>query len=183
MTKPFIVTARLELRPLAEDDVDGPYLEWFNDPEVCRFNSHYVYPYTRDRALEYIKSLQGSPDLVLAVTMGGSGKHIGNVSLQSLSAVHRNADFAIVIGDKGAWGNGYALEAATAIVEHGFEAMNLNRISAGTSVENLPMRKLAESLGMAEEGVRKQALFKEGRYQDVVEYGLLASDHRARKAS
>jgi [ribosomal protein S5]-alanine N-acetyltransferase len=178
--RPFIVTERLELRPLEERDLDGPYLDWFNDPEVCRFNSHYVYPYTRDLAVEYLRGIPGSGDLVLAIVESGSGEHIGNISLQGVSPVHRHADFAIVLGDKEAWGKGFAYEAASSVVAHGFDAMNLNRISAGTSVENEGMRKLAERLGMTEEGVRREALFKDGRYIDIIDYGLLASEYRSR---
>jgi RimJ/RimL family protein N-acetyltransferase len=45
------------------------------------------------------------------------------------------------------------------------------------------MRKLALRLGMQEEGVRRQAMFKDGRYHDVVEYGVLAEDWFAKEAS
>ena len=174
----FIETERLHLRPLVEDDVDGPYLEWFNDPEVCRYNGHYVYPYTRDLALRYVRGVAQSLDLILAMTLKADGRHIGNIALQEVSPVHRSAEFAIVLGDKEYWGKGLAFEAASALVRHGFEAMNLNRIGAGTTESNAPMRKLAERLGMRLEGTRRQALFKEGRYQDVVEYGLIAADLR-----
>jgi RimJ/RimL family protein N-acetyltransferase len=40
------------------------------------------------------------------------------------------------------------------------------------------MRKLAERLGMTEEGVRRQAAWADGAHQDVVEYGLLAGEWR-----
>jgi RimJ/RimL family protein N-acetyltransferase len=36
------------------------------------------------------------------------------------------------------------------------------------------MQKLAEKLGMQKEGVRKDALFKNGKYCDVLEYGIIA---------
>lgn len=60
--------------------------------------------------------------------------------------------------------------------DHGFRAMNLNRIACGTQLDNDGMRKLAQSLGMKEEGRRRQAQFKHGRYIDVVEFGLLRDE-------
>ena len=48
----FLSGERIRLRPLTAADVDGPYLSWFNDPEVSRLNSHHVFPYTREQALE-----------------------------------------------------------------------------------------------------------------------------------
>ena len=38
------------------------------------------------------------------------------------------------------------------------------------------MRKLAAYLGMKEEGQRRQARYKLGRYVDVVEFGLLRDE-------
>lgn len=175
-TRPFIRTDRLVLRPLTEEDVDGPYLEWFNDPEVCRFNGHYVYPYTREMAVEFVRRSQASPDLVLAVTVAGDDRHIGNTSLQQVDSLSRSAEFAIVMGSKDHWGKGFALEAAQGLLAHGFDAMNLRRIAAGTSAQNLPMIKLAQRLGMKEEGTRREAMFKDGKYHDVIEFGLLAEE-------
>jgi RimJ/RimL family protein N-acetyltransferase len=40
------------------------------------------------------------------------------------------------------------------------------------------MRKLAEKLGMTQEGVRREAVWTDGAYHDIVEYGLLAREWR-----
>jgi RimJ/RimL family protein N-acetyltransferase len=171
---PFLSGARVVLRALVEADADGPYPHWFNDAEVCRWNSHHVRPYTRELALEYIRGLRNRPDLVLAVTV--DGVHVGNVSLQDIDTHNRSADFAIVIGDRSVWGTGVSTEAARLIVGHGFGALNLHRITAGTFAENAAMRALAARLGMVEEGVRRAALFKDGGYHDLVEFGLLVDE-------
>ena len=180
---PFLVGERVTLRPLSEADVDGPYVSWFNDPEVCRFNSHHVYPYTREMALDFVRGLSSSRDLVLAMVSAEDGRHLGNISLQEVNPLHRTAEFAIVLGDRRAWGTGVATEAGKLILGHGFRAMNLHRVGAGTSVENEAMKKLAVRLGMKEEGVRRQAMFKDGRYHDIVEFGVLAEDWFAQEAS
>jgi RimJ/RimL family protein N-acetyltransferase len=41
------------------------------------------------------------------------------------------------------------------------------------------MQKLALALGMREEGRRKEALFKHGKYVDIVEYGITAGEYQA----
>lgn len=180
MTTPFLRTDRLDLRPLVPSDADGPYVRWFNDPDVCRLNAHFVFPYTRDDALAYIASTNASrTELVLAVVERASSTHIGNVALSGIDPVHRSAEFAIVLGDRACWGKGYSKEAAHAIVAHGFGVLNLNRIHCGTPAENQPMRKLARFLGMQEEGTRRSALYKNGRYLDVIEYGVLHSEFAA----
>ena len=54
------------------------------------------------------------------------------------------------------------------------------RIGCATFETNVGMRKLAGALGMIEEGVRRQAAYKDGRYLDVVEYGLLRAEFERR---
>jgi [ribosomal protein S5]-alanine N-acetyltransferase len=180
-TPAFLLGERVALRALTPADVDGPYLEWFNDPEVCRLNSHHVFPYTRPEALMWVEALAGRRDaLVLAITMREDGRHVGNLSLQGIDPVSRTAELAIVLGDRSVWGQGIGLEAARLLVDHGFTALNLNRIACGTLAANVAMRRLAERLGMREEGVRRQAAWTDGAYHDIVEYGLLAADREVR---
>lgn len=176
----FLTGERITLRPLIEADADGPYVSWFNDAAVCQGNSHHIYPYHREQALTYIRqTAQGRDTLVLAVVLRADGRHIGNIALQSIHPVNRTAELSIVLGDKSAWGKGYGLEAAQLLVAHGFLALNLHRIGCGTFHENIAMQKLAHSLGMKEEGRRRQGAFKDGRYLDIVEFGLLRSEFSA----
>ena len=175
----FLQGERVALRPLSEADVDGPYPAWFNDAVVCRGNSHHVFPYSRAQALEYVRSASTRPDtLILAVTLRADGRHIGNVALDAIHPVYRTAEFTILMGDRSEWGKGYALEAARLILAHGFSALNLRRIGCGTFHTNDGMIKLALALGMVQEGVRRGGAWKDGRYVDIVEYGLLRDEFR-----
>lgn len=169
----------VELRPLALDDVTPIYVNWLNDEEVCKYNSHHVFPYTIELAMEYVKHVRSQKsDLVLAIVAKDSGMHIGNISLQNIHPVYRNAEYAIILGDKNYWGKGIAKEASKMIIQHGFSALNLHRIYCGTSAENMPMQKLALALGFKEEGRRKDAMFKNGAFVDMIEYGLLRENFK-----
>jgi RimJ/RimL family protein N-acetyltransferase len=174
----FLEGERIYLRPLVESDAEGPYPSWFNDEEVCRGNSHHVFPYAAEAALAYIRQAAQSPDnLILAIIRREDERHIGNIALQGIHTVYRSAELSIVIGDKSAWRKGYAREAMRLLCDHGFGALNLNRIACGTFEDNQGMKRLALAVGMQEEGRRRQAAFKQGRYVDVIEYGVLKSDY------
>lgn len=174
----FLTGERLYLRPLLLADTQGPYPQWFNDEEVCAGNSHHAFPYTLAGAEDYIRSLHNSTDtLALAIVLRDGDRHIGNIALQHIDWISRSAEFAIVIGDKDAWHKGYAAESGRLLSNHGFSAMNLHRIACGTFDNNVPMKRLAIGLGMKEEGRRREAIFKDGRYLDVVEYGVLRAEY------
>lgn len=173
----FLKGERIHLRALEERDLTSNYQQWLNDEEVCRFNSHAVFPNSESRMKSYFNSLQGQDkNIVLAIIHSDSQKHIGNVSLQNINWISRNAEFAILLGDKEFWGDGYGEEAAKLIVNYGFERLNLHRIYCGTLAGNTGMIKLAKKLKMVEEGKRREAIFKSGKYIDIIEYGVLHNE-------
>lgn len=167
------LTEEYFVRGLQESDLEGPYPGWFEDQEVCTYNSHGKFVRTREYFQQFIRRLNGTEMIVWAICHHSDG-HLGNVALQNISFVNRNAEFAIIMGDRRHWGKGAGLLASKAILEHGFKKLNLHRIYCGTAASNVAMKKLALNLGMVEEGIRKQHLFLNGNWEDVVEFGILA---------
>jgi ribosomal-protein-alanine N-acetyltransferase len=174
----FLQGKRIHLRPVMEKDLNDNYLQWLNDEQVCAFNSHAIFPNTEQKMRSYFDSLKNQDrNLVLAIIDNYTEKHIGNVSLQNINWVSRNAEFAILLGDKEYWGKGYGEEAAVLIVEYGFNRLNLHRIYCGTIEGNKGMVKLAAKLKMKEEGLRREAIYKNGQYRDIYEYGVLRTEY------
>ena len=170
----FLKGENILLRPLQIEDVDGNYQYWLNDEEVVKFNSHGRFPETPEKLRDYIREVHSSQDkLVLAVLDKKTGKHIGDVSLQRIQWIDRNAEIAFLLGELDFYNRGVMFEAGKLLIQHGFYRLNLHRIYCGTSSENIAMQKLALKLGMSQEGIRKEALFKDGKYLDLIEYGLL----------
>lgn len=173
----FLESDHIYLRALTEQDVQGNYSRWLNDPEVTVFNSHGRFPMTIDMLLNYVAvSRRSGNDLVLAIVEKESQSHIGNISLQNINWIDRNAEIAFLLGDKLYWGKGIMFEAGSLLINHGFKLLNLHRIYCGTSELNVGMQKLANKLGMKKEGLRKEAIFKNGKYFDIVEYGIISQD-------
>lgn len=163
------------VRGLCEADVDGPYPSWFEDQEVCSFNSHGKFVRTKEYFCQFIRNLNNESMIVWAICHVKDG-HIGNVALQAISLINRNAEFAIIIGDRRHWGKGVGLLVGKSIIEHGFKKLNLHRIYCGTAANNTSMKKLALNLGMIEEGIRKEHLFLNGKWVDAVEFGINRSN-------
>lgn len=173
----FLKSERLGLRALRAEDATSPYADWLNDQDVCRGNNHHRWPYSSAEATDYISETKSKKnELVLAVEVLETGKHIGNIALQSINFIHRSAEISFLIGDTSVWGKGYGLEAGRILIKHAFDELNLRRVGCGTPSYNQGMIKLAQALGMTEEGRRRQAFFKHGEYHDIVEFGLLKTE-------
>lgn len=173
----FIEGERIYLRALTELDVEGSYPSWLNNQQVCIGTSHGIKPYTVSNALEYIKFANTTDTaLILAIVLKENNSHIGNIALQRINWIYRTAEFAILLGDQLKWYKGFGLEASNLIITHGFYALNLNRIECGTFEHNKGMIKLAHSLGMKQEGRREKAAYKNGKFIDIIEFGLLKEE-------
>ena len=160
------------VRSLDAADLDGPYLCWFENQEICKYNSHGKFFKSKQYFQDFYSNLDGQDKIVWAICHGVDG-HIGNISLQDISLINRNAEFAILLGDSRHHGKGVSKLAGKKIIEHGFKKINLERIYCGTAATNDAMNRLALSLGMTKEGVRRSHLYLDGSWEDVVEYGLL----------
>jgi RimJ/RimL family protein N-acetyltransferase len=177
----FLAGPRLTLRPLIAADAEGAYPGWLNDAHISQGNSHHTRPYSRAQARAYIEQSRrpGADSVILAIVLKRGNRHIGNIALSQLHPIYRTAEFSILLGEPTQWGKGYGREAATLLIRHGFTALNLRRIQCGTFATNQGFCQLAAALGMRQEGVRRQAVFKAGVYLDVIEFGLLREEFSA----
>lgn len=178
MSITFLMGQDVSLRPLRQADADGPYLEWFNDEESCRNNSHHYFPYQEQDARAFIEAVQGFRDrMVFAIQLNKDDRHIGNIELGKINWIARTGEYAIVLGDRSVWGQGLAKQASVLLLDHAFFGLNLNRVHCGTFASNDAMIRLAAFMGMREEGRRRQAIYKEGRYLDLLEFGVLRDEY------
>lgn len=176
-------TMRLYVRPFCIDDLDGNYKDWWYDQEITKYNSHGLFPYTKNQMLDFCDKLESTTDIVWAVMAKYNNGisllnplHIGNISLQNINWINRSAEFSCVFGEKSFWKHGYCTEAAKLLFAHGFDKLNLHRIWAGTVATNIGMQRVAKKLGMQREGIFVDGAFLEGEYVDVYAYGVLRGE-------
>lgn len=178
MMNQFVTGKLVNLRLLEERDIDGPYSMWLNDSEVCQFNSHARFQVGKDELRKYVQETKQSSSMqVFAIVTKRGATHIGNISLQNIDYIDRSAELAIIIGDKRYWGKGIGLEAWKLMMNYGFRVLNLHRLYCGCANKNLGMKRIAEKSGMKPEGCRRDAFFKYGEYDDILEFGILENEY------
>lgn len=178
MKTPFIIGAKIYLRPLEREDLNERYLGWLNDPEVNRYLESGIFPYTRDELEKFYQHVTGSRNqVILAIMDKEADQHIGNVKLGPINWVHRKATFGILVGDKQFWGSGVGEDATCLIVEYSFSRLNLRRIELGVYAEHEAAVRSYEKVGFQVEGRFRESLFHEDQYKDVLWMGLLRSEY------
>ncbi|MDA0746027.1 MAG: GNAT family N-acetyltransferase [bacterium] len=170
----FIRTPNLILRGLSPEDATTDYLTWLNDPDVLRFRGPKAFPSSMESLRAYLDSVGSKGDLMLAICLQDTGRHIGNITLNSILWVHRSAELSMMIGAKDVWGRGYAKESIQAICKHGFDNMGLNRIWAESP--NPAFNAAVKSLGWKLEGTKRKAFLLDGELVNVECSAILKSE-------
>jgi RimJ/RimL family protein N-acetyltransferase len=73
-------------------------------------------------------------------------------------------------------GRGFGTAAQTALAAYLFRSTRVERLEAGTDVDNLAEQRALEKAGFTREGVLRHAQFRAGTWRDVVLYSRLRHD-------
>jgi RimJ/RimL family protein N-acetyltransferase len=173
---------RLVLRDFVSEDFAGIF-SYASDPEVTRFMLYGPRDETDTRAYltRMLESQRETPRLTwdLAVVESASGLVIGACDLTLEN--EREADLGYILG-RAWWGRGYAAEAASAMVQAGFEQLALERIFAMCDVSHNASQRVMEKAGLRRIGVVKAAREAKGRSWDMWLYELFLHDWRRSRA-
>jgi [ribosomal protein S5]-alanine N-acetyltransferase len=172
----FLSGEKLHLRPLDESDLTEEYLGWLHDPEVTRYLETGRFPTTPEALRGYLRRFATGDDLAFAIVDNATDVHVGNVTLNHVSWVHRTADTGLMIGRREFWGRGFAFEAWSLLIEHAFERLNLRKIIAGVIADNVASFRVLQRLGFRQEGLLRAALFADGAYRDSLVLGMFREE-------
>ncbi len=175
---PTLHTRRLLLDAFAP--ADAPDLQQLAGArEIADTTVAIPHPYDLDHALAWIgqqrrESVRGRATN-FAVRLLRDSSLIGCAGLRDIDREHSQAELGFWIGQAW-WGQGYAREAASAVLRFGFEQLGLNRICAHHMARNPAAGQVLRHIGMEREGLLRERVRKWGVYEDVVLYAILRED-------
>lgn len=173
-----LVVEDIVLRQLERRDLEALY-QFKNDVEVASLLGGYSRGYSETGLAEWVEAHRRRHDEVLwAIADALSDSCLGHVGFYQIDHRIRSAEFAILLGDKARWGKGLGTSITRAVVNYGFDWLNLNRIELSVLSTNERAVHLYQKLGFTVEGTRRQAQFKDGHYVDVTLMGLLRAENR-----
>lgn len=174
----MIYGERIRLRAPERSDLPQ-FVKWFNDPEV-REGVMMVTPLSLAREEQWFEKVLTSLDVeqpfVIEIEQAGSWTMIGTCSFHAFDWRCRSATVGIVIGEKAYWDKGYGTEAMRMILVRGFKTLNLNRIALEVFETNTRAIKAYEKAGFVQEGMKRQGMFQNGRYIDIIQMSVIRSE-------
>ena len=171
---PSFDTERLHLRPLAPRDAEALFAI-MSDHEAMRFwdwSPFREVQTVREVVASQLASMQAGEACYWAACLRGTGHAIGTCDLSDIDRHHGRAEVGFAF-HRSYWGNGYALEAMTAITDYVFSAMAIERLGARLHAGNHASRRLLERLGFSYEGRLIGHVVRDGVRRDSLLYGKL----------
>jgi RimJ/RimL family protein N-acetyltransferase len=152
-------------------------VRWLNDPEVTAALDHFL-GVTRREVEAYFERLASRRDTDLHwAILAEDGAHIGFTALHQIRWPARCALGGLLIGEKEAWGRGYATDAVRTRSRFAFEQLGLHRIEGHTT--NPAMRRVYEKCGYRPEGIARKKVWRNGRWHDAHLFAILDEDYFA----
>ncbi|MFI6783131.1 GNAT family N-acetyltransferase [Micromonospora sp. NPDC050276] len=177
-----IRTARLSLRPVTIDDLDDVYA-YQRRPDVVRWMLG-AEPRTRAQSRASVLAMAGEDawraegDCLTLAVVTDAGV-IGIVELVWRDERACSAELGYVFHpDHG--GRGLATEAATELVDWGFNEAGLHRIYARCHARNEASARLMARLGMRQEAHHVESYLFDGTWADQLVFAILAREWRSR---
>lgn len=176
--KRLSAAAGVYLRPLRSDDLDE-FEQWLDDSESRR--THVGVKTLHDvrsaRKFDSLNRIEESISLAICSKQGD--RLLGFTGLYEIDWRNRSARFEILISETSQKhiGKGYISGAVRTMIEYGFRELSLHRLWVKIFDNNPRGRQLYSRVGFTEEGRQKQAYFGEGRFWDVLVWGMLAPDY------
>lgn len=171
---PALQTDRLILRPLAMEDVDFVFRH-FHDPQVTQYlmDEPPVADLAQAQAIiDFYLEPEGKTHHRWGIVRRADNQLIGTVGYHKWEKAYFRTEIGYDLSPD-CWGQGYMTEALRAVIRHGFERMELNRIDALVYIHNDRSSQLLQRLGFRQEGLLRDYFCLNGIFFDHYLFALL----------
>lgn len=175
---PIIIGERIILREYRKEDLKD-IREWVNDPEVVEnLSDVFLYPHTLTQTENWLTAqLEGKGNKGFVIAHKDSQEYIGQIDFIEIDWRNRVGEIGIVIGAAKNRGRGFGSEALRLLQQFTFETLNLNKIELKVHDYNKRAIHCYQKCGFKEEGRLRERFYKQGRYTDYIQMGILKREY------
>lgn len=129
------------------------------------------------KILESVHLLRANREYSFGIYPKGSNHLIGHISLYAIKRLPYNSAFIGYSIDEKYTRKGIATEAVKQIIQFAFHNVKLNRIEAYVSPKNEGSIKVLENANLVREGLLRDLLYINGKWEDHYLYSIIRSDY------
>jgi len=170
-------------RAFEEEDAELIY-KWMNDDDLKKLSIGVNRRMCKEEALDWVKARMrdNRNNVWWAICAKDTNRLIGYMSLNSIHYINRSADFGgLVIGDREYQDGSAWIESYLFLYEYAFERLGMNRVYGTHLVDHSTTGFMGSIFFTQQEGILRQAYFKNGKFYDASIGALLSEDYFAHK--
>jgi len=169
---PIIEGQRVRLRPITMSDTEL-IVKWRNKDSV-RQNFIFREPFTVEMHEAWMKNKVETGEVIQYIIEDkNSNMPVGSVYFRDINKRNKSAEYGVFIGEDAARGKGLGSETAGLFARFGLQVVGLHRIFLRVFAENKGAIKSYKNAGFIVEGVARDMVYLDERYQDIVFMALL----------
>ncbi len=172
-------TRRLILANVTLRDCTPAYLSWMNDEEVVGYTESGYASHTMEQLENFVKfQLARTNSVFLTIRLKENDQHIGNIKVDMIHPYHKTGEYGIMMGERSAWGKGYAKEASVALINYCFDQLGLRKISLTVADGHTTALELYKKLGFHVEGILRESFYHlpTQKFMNGIRMGLLKQE-------
>ena len=165
------------LRAVEEKDLDM-LQDLSNDPDFEKMIVGWSFPISKKDQQNWFASIKNGLDRLRYIIETEEDGAVGMIGLRDIDWKNGVATgLGMRIAKKEIRTRGLATDAWMTLMRYSFEELRLNRINGSSLSYNKASIRVCEKVGFKQEGVRRQAVFKNGEFHDEILFGCLKSDY------
>lgn len=170
--------AQYTLAPLRVPDISDRYIAWLNDPQVNQFLEVRFSPQNRKSMEAYVQLHEQAKDRYLwGIYPKTQDFYVGTATLTQINLHHGSGEIGLLIGEMEYWGKNASMEAMKLVMQFGFEALRLRRLTGGSYAANHGMNFTFKRLGFRCEGKNVKGFqVTPGVYGDGYRWAILKEE-------
>lgn len=164
----------IRLRAIEPEDWEGFYYNRFDTPARRLLECAVELPPTMTEAKSFVEKFSAfstNNGRIMFTIESLNGENVGGINLNSID--ERNGTFSIGIQiDRDHRGKGYGTRAVRILLRYAFYERRLNKFNDSVLEGNEASATMMRKLGCIQEGVRRQVIYTDGKYHDLILFGL-----------
>ena len=149
----------------------------FNNPEIEDLVVGWAFPISRfaqEKWLETHYNDQMNFRFIIETIEDGP---VGVATLTDIDWKNRRATHGIKISTKERRTKGIGTDAVMAIMRYAFDELGLHRLDGAWFDTNIASKNLYTKCGWREEGIKREYIYKKGKFRDLIITGILAEEY------
>lgn len=165
------------LRQMTKND-SQMVCDMFNDPEIENFVEGWAFPLSIEQHQRWLENNIGDQRNFRFVIDSDDDGPVGIATLTDIDWKNRRAMHGIKLANKEHRTKGIGTDAVMALMRYAFDELGLHRLDGAWFDFNTASKALYTKCGWKEEGVRREYVYKQGNWRDLIIVGILESDYR-----